>query len=46
MKKEKSEVKTKRHLDKGQMFVRIMAFVLAGMMVFGTIGTLVFAIIG
>ena len=37
--------KVKKPVDKGQLFVRIMAFILAGMMVFGTIATLVFAIL-
>lgn len=44
MKKKTNETK-KQKLDKSQLFVRIMALVLAGMMALSVFATLIFAII-
>ena len=41
-KKEKTEKKQKKTLDKNQLFVRITAFILAGLMVFSIGGTLIY----
>ncbi len=45
-KKEQKTKTTKKQLDKGQIFVKIMAGVLALLMVAGTGITLVYALIG
>ncbi len=45
MKKEKTKVnKEQRNYDKGQVFVKVMAGILALLMVSGTVVTLVFAL--
>ena len=41
-KKETTEKKQKKPLDKNQLFVRITAFILAGLMVFSIGGTLIY----
>ena len=46
MKKNKNiKVEKKNKYDKGQIFVKVMAGILAVLMLTGTIGTLVFALI-
>ena len=45
MKKNKQKVEKKNKYDKGQIFVKVMAGILAMLMMVGTIGTLVFALI-
>ena len=46
MKKKEQKIKTsKRQYDKGQVFVKIMAGVLAVLMLAGTVITLVYALI-
>ena len=46
MKKQKTEAEKKqKHYDKGQIFVKVMAGILAILMVAGTVATLVFALI-
>lgn len=46
MKKQKTEeVKKQKHYDKGQIFVKVMAGILAMLMLAGTVATLVFALI-
>ncbi len=45
MKKQKTEAEKKqKHYDKGQIFVKVMAGILAILMVAGTVATLVFAL--
>lgn len=45
MKKEKNEnIKKHKNYDKGQIFVKVMAGILAILMMTGTIATLVFAL--
>lgn len=43
--KEESEVKKHKNLDKGQIFVRVMAGLLAVVMVAGTAVTLIYPLI-
>ena len=45
MKKNKQKIEKKNKYDKGQIFVKVMAGILAMLMMVGTIGTLVFALI-
>lgn len=46
MKKDKQlKVEKKNKYDKGQIFVKVMAGILAMLMMVGTVGTLVFALI-
>ena len=40
------KVEKKHKLDKGQMFVKVMAGILALLMLVGTISSLIFALIG
>lgn len=44
-KEEKIKSKEKRQFDKGQIFVKIMAGILALMMVLATAGTLIYSLI-
>lgn len=44
-KEEKIKNKEKRQFDKGQIFVKIMAGILALMMVLATAGTLIYSLI-
>ncbi len=45
MKLFKKEKVAKKQYDKGQIFIKIMAAILALLMVVGTVGTLVYALI-
>lgn len=44
-KKNKIKNKEKRHFDKGQVFVKIMAGILAIMMIMSVAGTLIYSLI-
>ena len=47
MKKKEANVKeNNKHFDKGQIFVKIMAAILAVLMMAGTVMTLVYALMG
>ena len=45
MKKKEQNNNTKKHYEKGQIFVKVVAGVLAMLMVVGTVFTLVYALI-